>query len=209
MLDQLRELRFLVPPFFFLASVAWGAYVDLGSKFVEAMVKFKDVQTIVIAGVGAATIPFGFLIGVISIFFLRLFLRRPVRQRWDVAHSESTVDAMWSALGLRRERRLDMQAVSTFDRTLNKEILDWLVRRWTSFLVSVNSITALVLAQGCLLWERIRFGAHSAWGGSHLAVAVLICALLLYNARVAWDDTKGMGELQARIASSKRAPTFE
>ena len=146
MLDQLRELRLLLPPFFFFASLASGAYLDPKFQLLCKLHQFKDSQAIVIASVGAATVPVGFLIGIISMMLLTALSRRTRWQQWDVPHCESTVSAMWRRLGIPRQKRLDLQAVSTFDRVvIHKEILDWLVRRWTAFLVSVNSIVALLL----------------------------------------------------------------
>jgi len=205
MLDQLRELRFLLPPFFFFASLASGAYLDPAYQLLCKLHQFKDSQAIVIASVGAATVPVGFLIGVVSMMLLAGLSRLTRWQQWDVPHSESTVGAMWRSFGLSREKRLDLQAVSTFDRVfIHKEILDWLVRRWTAFLVSVNSTVALLL--GILVVPRL-LGIHPPRYWYYTMFGT--CGLLLLHAGIALYETRAMGEFQAAIAERKSLLQFE
>jgi len=200
-LDQLRELRFLVPPFFFFASLSLGAYLDPCFSLVSQLSKIKDVQTLVIAAVGASTIPIGFLISVISIVVMTVLFKL-FRKQWDIPYSSDSVTKIWAALNVPRCGRSDLQAVSTFDRTVVPEkVSDWILRRWTTFLVSAHSIVALLLAHAA---AHLFTSIHQTclW----CITTAAICFFLFFHAATAWKDTREMGHLQAEIASHKPSP---
>jgi hypothetical protein len=161
----------------------------------------KDTQTLVIAAVGAATIPFGFLIGVISVTGLNMLSEAFRKQPWDLAYSDETVDAIWAALRLPRNTKFDLQAVSTFDRTvLAKEVLDWQTRRLTSFMASINSVVSVALAY-LSLQKFTSIHLARSW---YFTIGT-ICVVLVAHAAFAWRQVRKMGHIQVALTRAKEA----
>lgn len=140
-------------------------------------------------------IPIGYLLGTVSITILRagfrvVWFRRQVP--WDVQWSEESLENYWRSIHQRRERRLDMQASSTYVHAqLPRQILDWCVRRWTSFLVASTTIVALAAAH---VVGRFVLGLRQApiWVGTSIVVALL----LVLQAVIAWIEVRRMVEFQ-------------
>ncbi len=201
MLDQLRELRLLIPPFFLFSSLLWGAFLAQ-SPLLAHLTKLKDAQTLTVAAAGAATIPLGFVISVVGLTALRtlfwIFPKRWLVVKWDVPYSEASVERMCRVLKLERDMSRDLQTIARFDRTvMPKEVLEWILRRWTSFLVSVHSIVALVLAHVIALLVGIQ---QTTWWG---CTTLLICILLVPHAVTAWREAGKMGDVESLIAERK------
>ncbi len=74
-MDQHRQIRFLIPPFFLYASILWWGYIDpkLHCQLAASVGgNLRDVLPI-LAAVGAATLPLGFSIGTFGVLILKCF----------------------------------------------------------------------------------------------------------------------------------------
>lgn len=82
-MDQFRQIRFLIPPFFLLLSTTLGIYYHLKSvspEPIKVMLDFfKDKSTVEILAVfvtaGVGSIALGFFVGTVSIIFLTLIVK--------------------------------------------------------------------------------------------------------------------------------------
>lgn len=203
-MDEDRRIRFLVAPFIFLASLAWGIVrdpcVNLASLLPGVELKLNDLPGIVaaIAGGGLALFPLGYAIGVISYVGLRLifgivYLFGFGSTSHEVCFPEKLLPSLWKVIEMpgKPHRRDVFFAGAEFDydllRTKYLGIHNWLFRRWSAFNIAVTSITALLLSllvgQGLLkiVW-------HNEW---QCAVYTL-CIILFVSALFAWKDTMGM-----------------
>jgi len=197
MVDQDRQIRFLIPPFFFYASLAMGLYLGGRLRVVVTALSekpWKELHVLLIAAIGAATIPIGYIIGLVgirlvSIVFLVLFWRRIP---WDVQWSDNSLQSLWRRLGQTRDRRLDLQASSYYVHSLLPETMyEWILRRWTAFLVAVHSMTALFLSH--LVG---RFALHIPPSLAWMLTSVVVSAVLLFAAVEAWQQVERMHRFQ-------------
>ena len=215
-MDQIRQIRFLIPPFFFFASLTWGAYLDDPCR-VEELFRdevFKSIGALLLAG--ASVISLGFLIGSVSIVALALGSWLLTGQHYEVAGlSEACLSRIWTRLdtGQHRERASELYAVVTFDHELlSKGVHEWLLRRWSTFNVSAHSIMALLLAHvaGGLLgvnqgieWWRWFLPIPGTWW----ATTLVLWVVLMFMARASWRETKGMIDFQSHRGRIR--PQFE
>src|SRR3990172_4289228 len=106
-MDPLRQLRFLVPPFFLVASLLVGAHLggvlDLSILKSEAIAKnITGIIALVIAIATATVLPLGFLITTISVNLLRLIARISYRfnpRYYEAVLSDESWDRIWKKLG--------------------------------------------------------------------------------------------------------------
>jgi len=75
-MDQDRQIRFVIPPFFLLGSMLWGAFV--GSVDLSPLVAPDTAKELLglLAATAVAILPLGFLISTISILLIRLLTRK-------------------------------------------------------------------------------------------------------------------------------------
>jgi hypothetical protein len=193
-MDQDRQIRFAIPPFFLLASLFWGAHLD----GVDVPAIFKPETAKEFLGLITATalmiLPIGFLIGTISVTVLTLLGSIARSSTYEASFSDSTLERIWGQLGSTQARRdnLTLYAAATFDHELVAPgIHTWLLRRWNSFNVATNSIVALILAHAVAPIFSIK--QVCAWWGSTL----ILIALLFFTALKAWRQTMKMIEFQS------------
>lgn len=134
-MDKDRQIRLLIPPFFLLASVLWGAYLsgDLAAFLLpsaESAANLKSILSIV-AVAGVATLPLGYAIGVLTITILTIFSRLFPQHAFDVPVSDTAMKAIWKRLRLSEQPRDRARyATAVFDHYLLKSPLHlWLFRR--------------------------------------------------------------------------------
>jgi hypothetical protein len=193
-MDQNREIRFLIPPFFLFASLLWGAYLDPCIDL-AALLKPDSVDILgVIAAGSVLVIPLGFLIGSISVTILRIIFLSWKHQSYEADLSEDCLERIWSKLNTdqARDRKLTLYAAATFDHELlSTGIHEWLMRRWNSFNVSVHSCIALLLSHGmgCLF----SINQDCRWWLTTLVLG----SILLYTGVMAWRETMGMADFQS------------
>ena len=92
-MDQVRQIRYLVAPFFFFASLLWGSYLDHRidlSRFPSGLVPLLV----------ASFFPIGFLIGAISHvivwFIFWIFEGRSGEVPLDLCSSRQSMGKGWS-----------------------------------------------------------------------------------------------------------------
>jgi hypothetical protein len=162
-MDEVRRIRFLIPPMLFMASLLWGIYSDSSTRH-HLLLEFEnsgktspEVLTklieIVAAG-GIAVIAGGYLLGTVTYFILRGL-------RWlkacccggsrnhEAALSRHSFVRVWKKVHSEKPHwDQELSAVAAFDFGVIKEKYEgvhlWLMRRWTGFNVAANSVTALV-----------------------------------------------------------------
>jgi hypothetical protein len=193
-MDQDRQIRFVIPPFFFLASLLWGTH--LGHRDLSAILPPEMARNVLglFAAAAVVIVPMGFLISTLSVLLLRLLaviFRQPT---YEAVLSDSTLGRIWDQLQSTRQRdkQLALYAAATFDHELLAAgIHTWLLRRWNSFNLATHSIVALFLAHGVALIFSIPQVCW--WWVSTLAVFVP----LLITACHAWRETMKMIEFQS------------
>jgi len=214
-MDQIRKIRFLIPPFFFIASMLFVIYYSSPAReFLSTLKNFIDEKDsykflIAIFSAGAISIlPIGFLIGSFSYAILRaiFFLFRSRGCKYEVCLNRDYLKRIWIKIGLRKpyysfvEEQLDdliYYATITFDHHIlfkkRKGIHDWLVRRWNAFNISVHCISALILSY-VLSW-LLEAKMPSVW----YTITLSIIIVLVINAVCTWRETMKMMDFQSKI----------
>lgn len=213
-MDEDRRIRFLVAPFIFLASLAWGIVrdpcVNLSSLLPGVDLKLNDLSGIVatIAGGGLALFPLGYAIGAISYVGLRLIFLIVYQcgfgsTSYEVCIPEKLLPTLWKIIKMPESphRRDVFFAGVAFDYDLLSTkylgIHKWLFRRWSAFNIAATSITALLLSlvvgQGLLKIEW-----HTEWQ----CAVLTLCIILFISAILAWKDTMGMLAFMVRKLES-------
>jgi hypothetical protein len=193
-MDQDRAIRFAIPPFFLFASLLWGAHLagcNLSSIFKPEIAK----ETLgLLAAAAVAVVPVGFLIGTITVCLLRLIVLITGIPTYEAKLSDDTLKRIWRQLrsDQAQDKKLTLYVATTFDHELLADgIHTWLMRRWHSFNVSVNSIVALILAH----FFAPVLSIPQSWRWS-VSTAIL-AAILLFQALFAWHETMNMIEFQS------------
>jgi hypothetical protein len=192
-MDQDRQVRLLVAPFFLYVWLALGAHhggVDLATQ----LRAFEGEQLAAIAAILVASLlPVGFLLATIAITALRLaFL--PTGKPYEAFLSSSAYAALWSRLGtsLPKDERYMLYASVTLDHEMTASgVHTWIMRRWSAFNVSVNCVAATIIAHLLALGLGIR--QSYAWSLFTVCVGVV----LVINAIVTWKGTMEMLNFQA------------
>jgi len=193
-MDQDRQIRFAIPPFFLFASLLWGAHV--GGRDLSPIFKPETAKEVLglLAAAAVAIIPMGFLISTLSVTLLRGLVVIARSPTYEAVLSDSTLDRIWGQLQSTqaKDKKLTLYAATTFDHELLAPgIHTWLLRRWNSFNVATHSIVALVLAHAVA--PIFSIPQVCAWWVSTLALV----GLLLVTALNAWRETMKMLEFQS------------
>src|SRR6266446_7888373 len=148
-MDQDRQIRLAIPPFFLFASLLWGAY--LSHRDLSPILKPETAKEVLglLAATAVAIVPVGYLISTISVNVLRLLAVIARKPTYEAVLDEATLERIWKQLKTSQptNKMLALYAAATFDHELLATgIHMWLFRRWTSFNIAVHSIVALVLA---------------------------------------------------------------
>lgn len=193
-MDQNRQIRFLIPPFFLIASMLWGVHLDPCFDLSKQLSELSlQLSLAVIAGTTLTIVPLGFLISVISISFIRLIFLKTGR-KYDALYEEDTVRRIWPILKSKLDPHRDytLYAVATFDHEIvDKGIHGWVMRRWSAFHVSVHSAVAIGLSHLFALFLPIK--QTRIW----ILSSIIFVILLVINAVIAYRETKGMLEFQS------------
>ncbi len=205
-MDKDRQIRFLYPPFFFLASLLWGLYLDPAkslSDFIPAAgssVKTDALITTIIGG-GVAILVLGFLIGTITVSGLRFGFFLFARRHFEVVVSKAAFERIRQQVIpslTPLDRRQRFCSAVTFDHELiSKGVHQWLIRRWSAFHVSANSVVALILAP--IAGSHLNISVGCDWGWT----TAIICIILLINAILAWRETMNMIDFQSHRQQAK------
>ncbi len=207
-MDQERQIRFLYPPFFLLASLLWGLYLDPNRKLSDILPVATssigpDELVGLLAGGSIVIVASGFLIGAISVLSLRLLSFIVRRRHYEAGVSTETLKRIWGKLQTTEPFSPDraLYVVATFDHeVVPKTIHEWIGRRWSAFNVSAHSCTALALS--LIVGSRLSIMVGTEW----FFTTMIIFVLLTINAFYAWRDTMAMIDFQSH-RSFKHAKT--
>ncbi|HTR27194.1 MAG TPA: hypothetical protein VMI10_24695 [Terriglobales bacterium] len=193
-MDQDRQIRFIIPPFFLFASLLVGRYLSCGSlpEFLKAD-SGKEIVAL-LAATAVITIPLGYLISTISVFILRLLARLFREPTYEAVVTDHVLKRIWSLIKHDGEemRRSMLYATTTFDHEiLSDGVHMWLLRRWNSFNISVHSAVALTIALAVAPLFSIQLTRY--WWLSTLGFV----ALFLNAAFTAWREVMTMIEFQS------------
>ncbi len=174
-MDQNRQIRFLIPPFFLFASIFLGAHFDSDICLPNLINSYSDYKVSVITIIGISVLPVGFCIGTFTLVILRgiFLIINKIFEEYKYATYEacfSVVDTneLWEKLiklnkikpdanqtflddkrGFRAWRRKIFSSHilwNSFVHThLEQGILRWMERRWSAFLLNLNISMALII----------------------------------------------------------------
>jgi len=207
-MDQNRQIRFFIPPFFLIGSVFLADSLSCLNLF-HRIAELLGKDTLAIAGaLGASTIPLGFLIGTISVGILKIvsFVMSNCClsnwnnewEGWDIESpiSNDACRKIWPQLDIWTKSEVEFKnrfyISATFDHgILPERINKWTMRRWNAFNTNVNCLSALGLSW--IVCEYFEVKLTPEW---YLSVGV-VAFLLIVNARFSWQEIKKMIEFQA------------
>jgi hypothetical protein len=201
-MDQDRQIRFAIPPFFLFASLLWGAY--LSHQNLCSIFKPETAKEVLglLAATAVVVVPLGYLISTISVNILRLIALIARTTNYEAVLTDATFDRIWAQTrtGQVKHKSLTLYAVATFDHELlSTGVHMWLFRRWTSFNIAVHSIVALALAlfvAPCFSIPRV-----CAWWLS----TIVVVGFLSLMAWTAWAEVMGMLEFQSHRHQGREA----
>lgn len=194
-MDEIRQIRFLIPPFFLYAALLLGANFDPDISLAPLLGQepFERILGLV-AATTLSVVPLGYMIGTISVVTLRLGFRLFARSNYEASLPDASIKRIWSHLRSSLDQSPDFifSAIAAFDHELIPSAShEWIVRRWNSFNISIHSSVALVMA-------HILAGAFSISQDFRWTVSSLIMiALLVSNGLIARRDTMRMIEFQS------------
>lgn len=161
-MDALRQIRFLIPPFFVLGAIVAAVFADPHAYSLVAQFLEGDVNsqvTIVVAIIAAGVLPVGFLINSVTLLLADIILRpqKKILQailidgEFDdihtllvrAPHKGSEIQREWSASD---KLNLIVNLDHGFVRKTFPGVADWSARTYSAFIVSLNSVVALVIA---------------------------------------------------------------
>jgi len=159
-MDQDRQIRFLIPPFFLYTSLLWWASIDpyLHCSLVALTGGGLKEVLPVIAVAGGLTIPVGYSIGTLAMFILTLIFRvrsglTEQKQLYDAAVCDDCYNGVVLVTKAadrpfdRKVRPNLLYAVATFDHELLPGgTHKWVERRWNGFNVAFNSALAIAIS---------------------------------------------------------------
>lgn len=206
-MDPTRQIRLLIPPFFFYTSLLSAWFFTEIQKQGGLLYK-QDLSTIATVAVivGASSIPVGFLLSTITFLFLRLF--RLFGLNHETGLSEENIDKIWPFLGTelprrklitkcrKRTKRYIRHFVSvTIDHEIiyrySKGIQEWMARSYSAYWVSACSATALLFSFIVVLSSEKLHAPCEWWIASVVVFVVMVLGAI--NARY---DTFKMQEFQ-------------
>jgi hypothetical protein len=193
-MDQDRQIRLAIPPFFLLASLLWGAH--LGGLDLSPVLKPDTAKEVLgfLAAAAVAILPVGFLISTISVTLLGVVAAICRKPTYEAVLDPATLRRIWDKLQSKQPEsaELVLYAAATFDHELLPAgIHTWLLRRWNHFNVAVHSIVALALAHAVAPVVSIPQGW--AW----FTTSAISISLLSWTGFKAWRQTMGMIEFQS------------
>ena len=194
-MDEARKLRFLIPPFFFLASCFIGLAYSSDPKITVRLAGYTTEH--ILAGVailGGLALPCGFFFSSVSIVLLHLLSRFRKRYTYEAVLPDHT----WTRIGtlldtdVAERPRWHLYAAATFDHTLLPPAVHaWIQRRWTTFNLSIHSFVAVLLSYSSAWLYEIQF--TTKWVG----FTVVMLFFLGCAAYFAWTQTMDMFAFQA------------
>ena len=192
-MDQDRQVRLFVAPFFLYGWLALGAHsggIDLAAELAQ----FESEGLVAIAAILAASLlPVGFLLATITITILHAaFL--PTGKPYEAFLSGDAYTALWNRLrtSLPKDERHMLYASATLDNEMMASgVHSWIMRTWSALSVSVNCVAAMIIAH--LIAPMFGITQSRTWG----LITVGVGVVLSINAIVTWRRTMEMLNFQA------------
>jgi hypothetical protein len=203
-MDEARRFRFLIPPFFLALSVATGLYFS-DYSFQQTLKSFSTEELVALGAVaGASILPIGFFLTSVSILGLHLSARMSGLRTHEAVLPTATWEQLWPLLctHLPQSPEWNLYGSATFDHEmLSAGVHEWIQRRWTTFNLSVHSLTAVLASHLTALSPAIR----ETWQWVLLTMA--FAAIFGLSGFIAWCHTMRMLEFQASrsIAIARQA----
>lgn len=201
-MDSDRQVRLLIPPFFFFASILLGTLLT-ENPIRNWVSSASDGQLLAVGGaIAGSLLPVGFAISTITYLLLRLaFL--PAKRSFETHLSPEALEALWPSL--RTTLKQDAQHTFNAAITLDHELLSsgmhsWVMRRWNVCIISAQACVALGLAHA--LACQLRLEQPKQWWAGSLSIA----AVMAVSGVIAWRGTMGMLEFQAYRQSAPPSP---
>jgi hypothetical protein len=194
-MDELRRIRFFIPPFIFFLSLFWGSYLSnvTPPPWIKNLT-YKDLLNLAVILAGAA-IPLGFVINSISITFLRFFffiIRRGTYEVWLNKEALKRIEKLVGS-GIKLDKKWELYGVATFDHgLLDKRLNEWIGRRWTIFNLSAHSCIAIIIAH--ILAPFLQISYSEDWGLS----SIFFIIIFIISAIIAYKHTMQMLDFQSR-----------
>jgi hypothetical protein len=207
-MDKDRQIRMLIPPFFLIAAVLWGAYLsgDLygylhSAQASDSAASLKSVLSILAVG-GVATLPIGYAIGILTILFLKLFALLGLfpHRAYDVPISKQALQKIWQKLRVPEgAKKTPLCAASLFEFVLLRpQVHSWLFRRWTSFNISTQC--AMAMLSSCLVAKAICIRPPCEWW---LTIMFFVCVFIVH-AIISWREVYHMINLAVDLPVTMR-----
>jgi hypothetical protein len=204
-MDHLRQIRFVIGPFFFLGSILSAAILGCSITLASVRDLSGGAAAVLIAFVGASVLPLGFLLGGITALAAQLWFRLRRYGALEFSIGDVARNKIWTTLSAGeppQDRRDDLYGGTTFElEMLNAEVVRWIDRRWNAFYASAISCMSLVLAAilSLCLFQLTTF----RWF-VYIASTILLSGMLFAMAWRAWHQTMRMIEFQSsRIANGQ------
>lgn len=207
-MDKDRQIRFLYPPLIFLASLALGMYFDSSGelrKIISEFIKTEINANIAIAIIGLSSIVLllGFLLGTLTVLFLRLGFF------WNRFNYEFKLKQLsYNQIGklILKEPNTDsiskkdrMYAGIVFDHSyISEKMHSWVVRRWNSFFIASSSTVALFAS--LIIGHLLKIGYTSNWVWSIIA-SIFVFVLQAFSS---WTETMRMIEFLIRVKKDNK-----
>jgi hypothetical protein len=209
-MDPTRQIRLLIPPFFFFSSFLSAIFTSNVYKYWHWLSK-QDIATIAgfVAFIGVASLPMGYLLSTITIIFFKLF--RFFGLIYESSLSEEDLTRIWPLLNtkLGRDDRskkyllcgkrtscetrwfasviLDHEIIYT----RSKGIYEWMLRAYSAFWVAACSAMALIVSIILVIVSGI--DAPNEWW----VASTIFLAIMILGAYLARRDSIQMEEFQS------------
>jgi len=204
-MDFLRQSRYLIPPFLLLVAAVSAGY--LNGAFTWQDVKDLGAPTValLIAFVGAATLPIGFFIGGLAVVFLRLgFWIGSGRGQFEAKLSDEAWTKIWSTLNTSASVANQLYASISFEgEQLSDTAREWVDRRWNAFSTYANCLVVLLPCFGGGLLFLRPYTDATCWWLTFIGLATALC---VYMGILTWKQTMAMMEFNAHRVTGREIP---
>lgn len=218
-MDQDRNLRSLIPPLVFVASLVWVRLLQSGWEGFQSD-KVGATMAALLAGGAAVVVALGFVLSSVSILLLRAWSHQRFGKTIDIAgFPDDLIVSFGAEVGLSRDLALmyPLQCAALYDhqvvREKRKGVHEWAARRWNMFHVSVHCCLALALAHGAWLIYYVARGSiwTPSWTlalGWWLPDAVLFVCMGV-NACVAFHENRDLFKVLLEVSESSNVATVD
>jgi len=197
-MDHLRQIRFVIGPFFFLSSLLSAGILACSIRLDVLRELSGGGAAVLIAVAGASVLPLGFVIGGITIFVAQAWFTFRGHGALEFSVADNARILIWTTLSAGDpppERSDDMYGGTVYElEKFHPEVRQWIDRRWNAFHASANSCVGLVAAP---ILSRFLFNLTAVDWIVYIGVTAVLVVLLFIMARRAWRQTMKMIEFQS------------